>query len=194
MLTVRTALVLLFFTACATTPAKTPPPMPGPTTEPMAPWNANAPVSAPQVILDEWAKAENRQTCAPMTIADFGDRARAAKPRRANFSGGWGVAWDLAGLPGRDSSGRHCDTCGRGAFGISGAGVTVGEDEGNIGFPYLHEYAGKNWAGYDLEGGTGPNYLAQVRVDDQQCVYYVWSFLGRDHVEHLIRNVRRVAR
>jgi hypothetical protein len=187
---VRNALALLLFTACATTPPAAPT---APAEEPVAPWNANAPIAAPQVILDEWSKAENRQTCAPMTIAAFGDRARNAKPRRANFSGGWGVAWDAAGLPGRDPSGAHCETCGRGVFGIAGAGVTVGTDEDNVGFPYRIEYAGKNWAGYALEGGSGPNWLAQLRVDDQQCLYYVWSFLGREHVEELIRNVRRVA-
>lgn len=188
MLIARNTLLALLFTACATTPPR-PTTAPGETT---APWNANPAIAAPQVMLDEWNRAENKASCAPMTIADFDEQVRNATPRRANFSGGWGIAWDAPGLPGREPSGAHCATCGRGVFGISGAGVTVGEDEENIGFPHYFDYAGKNWAGYALEGGTGPNWLAQVRVDDQQCIYYVWSFLGREHVEHLLQNVRRV--
>ncbi|HYO77802.1 MAG TPA: hypothetical protein VE010_15180 [Thermoanaerobaculia bacterium] len=188
-------IALLLFTACATTPnapAPNPPTVAGTTTEAMAPWNANPAIAAPPVVLTEWSKAENRATCAPMTFAAFGERASGGTPRRANFSGGWGVAWDVPGLPGRDATGRSCATCGRGVFGISGAGITVGEDEDAVGFPYRVDYAGKNWAGWALEGETGPNWLGQVRVDDQQCIYYVWSFLGREHVEELVRNVRRV--
>lgn len=174
----RVAIVLLLLTACSTSK---------PPAGNAAPWNANPPATAPQVILDEWAKAENRATCAPLTLAGV---RQDATPRRANFSGGWGIAWDVPGLPGREPSGHSCDTCGRGVFGIAGAGVTVGEDV--PGFPHFKDYDGENWAGWHLEGHTGPNWLAQVRVDDQQCLYYVWSFLGREHIEELIGNVRRV--
>jgi hypothetical protein len=178
----RIAAVLLLLTACATS-------TPGPPVGKPAPWNANAHASAPQVLLDEWAKAENRATCAPLTLATIRENAT---PRRANFSGGWAVAWDVPGLPGREPSGHSCATCGRGVFGIAGAGVTVGEDV--PGFPHFEDYDGENWAGWALEGGTGPNWLAQLRVDDQQCLYYVWSFLGREHVEELVRSVRRAQR
>ena len=139
------------------------------------------------MLLDEWAKAENRATCAPLTFATLREDGTV---RRANFSGGWAVAWDIPGLPGREATGHHCATCGRGVFGIAGAGVTVGED--TPGFPEFEQYEGENWAGWHLEGGSGPNWLAQVRVDDQQCLYYVWSFLGRDHVAELVRSIRRV--
>lgn len=194
MVTARNALLALFFTACATAPATTPTThAPGATTEPLAPWNAHAPAAAPRIILDQWSRADNRATCAPLTIADVGDRARGGTARRANFSGGWAVAWDVPGLPGRDASGYPCATCGRGAFGIAGAGVTVGPDYENAPSRHRLDYAGQNWVTYDLEGSTGPNWLAQIRVDDQQCVYQLWSFLGRDHLEHLIRNVRRAA-
>ena len=176
-----TALVLL--TACATTPA---PPAAPAAAEP-APWNAHAAIAAPPVVLAEWRKAENRATCAPMTLADTGS----ATPRRANFSGGWGVAFDAPGQPGRDPSGAPCAACGRGTFGIAGAGIEKGEDAENVYAAGMMIFAGTNRALYDLEGGSGPNWLAQIHVDDQRCIYYVWSFLGREHVEQLIRGVRR---
>ncbi len=185
MVIARNTLLALLLTACSAT-------APSPSAEPPAPWNANAPVAAPRVVLDEWSRAENKASCAPMTIADPGDEMRNPTPRRANFSGGWGIAWDAPGLPGRDPSGAHCASCGRGVAGIAGAGITHGEDQFNGGFPHRIDYEGENWAGWALEGGTGPNWLAQFRVDDQQCVYYVWSFLGREHLESLLRNVRRV--
>lgn len=182
-------LVLFVFIVSACTTATVPSALPlAP-----APWEANTAVAAPQVLLDEWGRAENRESCAPMTIADPGPQARGGTARRANFSGGWGVAWDVPGLPGRAATGHPCETCGRGVYGIAGAGIVWGADEGNVGFPHRLDFAGGNWAGYALEGMTGPNWLAQVRVAGQPCVYYVWSFVGREHVEHLIRNVRRAA-
>lgn len=180
-------LLVFFLCACATTP----PAHHGHDAAAPAPWNDNAPVAAPEVVIEEWQKAENRTICAPMTIADFGERARHATLRRANFGGGWGVAWDAAGLPGRDPSGAACATCGRGVFGIAGGGITWGESEGSAVFPHHIEWQDGNYATYGLEGRTGPNWLAQLRVADQRCVYYVWSFLGREHLEHLIGHVRR---
>src|SRR5690349_21836485 len=74
-----------------------------------APWSA-APLAAadvPAVYLQQWRKADNRATCA--LLAPVALQARDAKPRAANFSGGWAVAYDEPGL--------------RSAFGIAGAGV-----------------------------------------------------------------------
>ncbi|HEY0142671.1 MAG TPA: hypothetical protein VGF48_17360 [Thermoanaerobaculia bacterium] len=186
-----TLFVLALLTACAPhspAPDTSAPDAPPPATPQIAPWNANPAVAAPPVLLTEWQKAENRASCAPMTFADYGN----ATPRRANFSGGWGLAFDAPGQPGRDPSGASCATCGRGTFGIAGAGVEKGEDAENVYAGGMMIFAGKNRALYDLEGGTGPNWLAQIHVDDQRCIYYVWSFQGRAHVEQLIRNVRRV--
>lgn len=187
----RYLLILTFLAGCATT---TPPPSPAPPAEEAAPWNASAAVSrtaAPAVLLAQWEQAENRATCAPLTIVDFGPRASHATARRATFSGGWAVAWDAPGLPGRDASGSPCETCGRGVFGIAGTGTAAaGGGAWNPGNEL--EWAGENRATYGLEGGTGPNWLANVQVDDQRCLYQVWSFLGRDHLEHLIENIRRV--
>jgi len=42
------------------------------------------------------------------------------------------------------------------------------------------------------EGGTGPNELAYLRIEGQDCLYNVWSRLGRDQLEQLIRELRFV--
>ena len=56
-------------------------------------------------VLAEWRTADNRRTCAPLAFATT--RAGAGRARRANFGGGWGVAFDRPGL--------------RSAFGVAGA-------------------------------------------------------------------------
>ena len=47
-------------------------------------------------------------------------------------------------------------------------------------------------ADYGPEGGTGPNQLAYVRIAGQQCLYNVWSRLGKEHLELLLRELRFV--
>ncbi len=48
-------------------------------------------------------------------------------------------------------------------------------------------------AGYGPEGGTGPSDLAYLRIQGQECLYNVWSRLGRAHLEHLLESLRFVA-
>src|SRR5262245_48038823 len=77
------------------------------------PWAAD-PVArgqVPKVYLDEQAKADNKATCPLLVITDVGV-GKGAKPRRANFAGGWAVAYDRKGQ--------------RSAFGVAGAGVEKG--------------------------------------------------------------------
>lgn len=174
-------IALLLFAACAS--------LPNDGLE-RAPWDANPSISAPQVLLDEWSGATNRARCAPLAFADTGDAGRGGTPRRATFSGGWGVSWDVPGQPGRDTSGNPCATCGRGTFGIAGTGIDW--DAPSRVLTNRMEWSGGNLAAYGPEGGSGPSWLAQVRVADQQCMYNVWSYAGREHLEHLLRNIRRV--
>lgn len=156
-----------------------------------------APLVAEALVLTEWRKAENRRACAPLAFAtDGGTRGRA---RRANFSGGWAVAFDL---PGR-----------RSAYGLAGTGVLPG-DEAAIGdqrealarqWPYVRALPGlraQSFAGYGVEGakplapadpqGLREHMLAYVRVPGQRCLYNVWSRLGRRHLESLLDGLRLV--
>ncbi|MGH9459344.1 MAG: hypothetical protein ACRD2J_17040 [Thermoanaerobaculia bacterium] len=165
------ALLAWFVAACASAP-----------TEPVAqtpPWERNPALQTtdvPEVLIREWTRAENRESCAPLAFADLGVGA-GATPRRANFSGGWAVAWDRPDL--------------RSAFGIAGTGVAPGPDMYRD-WENQRTWAGGAWAGWGLEGGTGPKYLAYIVVPGEECLYNVWSHVSVGHVERLIESLRRV--
>ena len=143
-----------------------------------APWSAPALAAdaVPAHYLAQWRKADNRATCAPLAPVDTADRPD-AKPRPANFSGGWAVAYDEPGL--------------RSAFGVAGAGVAA-TGAGDSPFPDSITWADGSIASYGLEGGTGPGYLAYLEVDGQGCLYNVWSNLGEAHLLHLLSSLRKV--
>lgn len=160
------AAAALFLAACVTAPTH------------HAPWR-NPPLSrdgVPAVYAEQWEKAENRATCALVAPRNLG-AGEGATPRAATFSGGWGVAYDLPNL--------------RSAFGVAGAGVTA-DDATYDKWPYIQQWDDGSKAEYGPEGGQGPNQLAYIRIHGQQCLYNVWSRLGREHLEHLIRELRLV--
>lgn len=164
--------LLLLLTACATTDPSSPLPR-------TAPWRA-APLAradVPAVYAQQWQKAENRATCALVAFRSLGDEGAGATSRAANFSGGWAVAYDLPNL--------------RSAFGIAGAGVKA-DDPSYDKWPYVTEWDDGSRVEYGPEGGEGPNQLAYLRIEGQQCLYNVWSRLGREHLEELIRELRLV--
>lgn len=149
------------------------------------------------VILAEWRKAANRRACAPLGFS--GEASGGGQPRRAYFGGGWAAAFDRAGL--------------RSAFGVAGVGLLPGDDDS---FQRQRAELARQWpygrelprlgrgafAGYGIEGarplsaadgdGRGQNLLAYVRVPGQQCLYNVWSKLGRAHLEKLLDGLRPV--
>ena len=170
----RTALAtLLLLTACATTP---PPASPVPT---RAPWSAPALTRAdvPSAYATQWEKAENRSTCALIAPRTVGTKGAEARSRAATFSGGWAVAYDLPDL--------------RSAFGVAGTGVSAGDSTYDQ-WPHSLTWDDGSRADYGPEGGTGPNELAYLRIEGQDCLYNVWSRLGRDHLEQLIHELRFV--
>ena len=152
---------------------------------------------AQALVLGEWQRADNRGTCAPVAFVSTG-QARGA-PRRAEFGGGWGVAFDLPNL--------------RSAYGLAGPGPIAAdslppdEQRERLGaqWPYFRELEAlpqPAFAGYGVEGaeayppgntaGRGVNSLAYVRVGEQRCSYNVWSRLGRAHLELLLDALRPV--
>lgn len=151
------------------------------------------------LIRSEWRKAANRVACAPLAFTDTGGQRGVA--RRANFSGGWAVAYDLPGL--------------RSAYGVAGTGLIAEQDSQPPAaqrarlrdqWPYFVEL-GKlpqpAFAGYGIEGaeaypasnldGTGVNSLAYLRIGGQACTYNVWSRLGRAHLERLLAGLTVIA-
>lgn len=167
----RTALVtLLLLTACttATPPAATRPPW-------SAPALTRAEVPAPYVT--QWEKSENRSTCALIAPRSVGTAGANATPRAATFSGGWAVAYDLSNL--------------RSAFGVAGTGASKTGDTYDQ-WPHRQTWDDGSSVEYGPEGGTGPNELAYLRIEGQDCLYNIWSRLGREHLELLIRELRFV--
>lgn len=144
-----------------------------------APWR-NEPLprdTVAAVYAEQWRKAENRDHCALIAPRSVGDAASGATPRAANFAGGWAVAYDLPNL--------------RSAFGVAGAGVRTGDPSYDK-WPYVYEWGDGSKVEYGLEGGEGPNHLAYLRIEGQDCLYNVWSRLGREHLELLLRELRFV--
>lgn len=172
-------------------PAADPEAVPAPDPEPLI---------GETVALAEWRKADNRATCAPLALAS--DGGAGGTLRRANFGGGWGIAFDVPNV--------------RSAYGFAGAGAldqdrlpqadraALLEEQ----WPYHRRWgAGANlpagsFAGYGLvgaeryrqaqPGGEGEHSLAYLRIPGQACLYNVWSRVSRAHLEALLDGLRIV--
>jgi len=145
----------------------------------------------------EWRKAENRGGCAPLVLTtDGGARATA---RRAEFAGGWAIAFDTLEV--------------RSAYGVAGPGLievdqappAAQAERLGAQWPHFTTFAAlpaPAFAGYGVEGaspyppdnpdGRGVNSLAYVRVGGERCTYNVWSRLGRAHLEVLLGSLRKL--
>jgi hypothetical protein len=146
-----------------------------------APWSqpALAAGAVPPVYGLVWRAADNRAACALLAPARLDpDLARDARPRAATFSGGWGVAYDLPEM--------------RSAFGVAGSGASAWASGQYDAWPEKRVFADSSRVGYGPEGGTGPSWLAYVRIPGQDCLYNVWSRRGRTHLEELLGQLRFV--
>lgn len=151
---------------------------PVPETPPQSPWSGTrvSRAQVPPVYLDVWGRAENRASCALLVPAQPLPDAANAVSRPATFSGGWAVAYDVPGE--------------RSAFGIAGSGSNAWSGDIYDAWPHKITYADGSSVGYGLEGGTGPNWLAYVKIPGQQCLYNIWSRRGRTHLEQLLASLR----
>ncbi len=148
---------------------------------PPAPWTEGrvAPGEAPAVVM-AWATAENRTWCAPLAPAPV----NGAAARASDLDGGWVVEFDQEGMPGVGADGEPCEDCGRAVFGV--AGTAMGVDE-------MLEAPAPSFAdGSAVEVVDEGVAAATVAIRGQGCVYQVWSFLGREHLEGLLGQLRFV--
>lgn len=171
----------LILTGCASSPrgdssGQTAPP----STLTPAPWSATSLRASEvrSVYVDVWRRAENRDRCALLAPARLPSGSADATPRAATFSGGWAVAYDAPDL--------------RSAFGLAGTGTSAWSPNIYDQWPNRIVWADSSRADYGLEGGTGPNWLAYVRIPGQECLYNVWSRRGRTHLEELLGALRFV--
>ena len=156
------------------------------------PWSAPkiAGGDAYRVGLDEWLAADNKDQARLVLPADVG-LSGAASPRRANFSGGWAVAWDEASGPGVEPTGAFCQSCGRGVAGVAGTGVDASRQ---FSAPFTN---GVQWSDGSAVGYTGPRadnrqFLANLYVNGQDRQYQLWSYISQRHLEYLISQLRFV--
>ena len=175
-------MILVLAAALACRSAAVPPVTPSPRDEPAAaPWS-KAPLAArdvPPVYVTVWRAAENRQRCALLALARLApDVASQASPRAATFSGGWAVAYDLPAE--------------RSAFGVAGTGASAWTGDVYDEWPERRVFADSSRVGYGPEGGTGPRWLAYLRIPGQDCLYNVWSRREQAHLEQLIAELRFV--
>lgn len=166
---------------------------PPPVADPQSPEIVEVVPLAVDLTRNEWATAANKDECAPLVLTT--DGGAGAEARRANFSGGWGVAFDTDDV--------------KSAYGVAGPDIVQsdkadGQETRLKGqWPYfmkLPRLAQPAFAGYGLEGakpysaerpdGVGDNSLAYVHVAGQGCTYNVWSRLGRAHLEVLLDSLR----
>ncbi len=156
------------------------------------PWSAGKITSggARRLGIDEWTIAENKDSARLVLPADVGLSANAS-PRRANFSGGWAVAWDESSGPGVEPTGAFCETCGRGVAGVAGTAAPASK---NFAPPFINVV---QWSDGSAVGYTGPRpddrqFLANLFVTGQGSLYQVWSYLSQRHLEYLISQLRFV--
>jgi hypothetical protein len=142
-----------------------------------APWSRDTlgADEVPAEYLRAWRAAENHSWCA--LIAPANTRVGDARPRLAQFAGGWAVAYDMPRL--------------RSAFGVAGTGTTPSAATFDA-WPNRRRWADGSSAGWGPEGASGPNQLAYLRIAGQECLYNVWSRLGEEHLSILLLNLRFV--
>ena len=151
---------------------------------PASPWQGNpslAPGHVPPVVVAVWEKAPNRQTCALLALGpdQTPDATREPPPRRANFYGGWAVAYDVPPAE-------------RSAWGVAGTGARVADDTSYEGWPNHRVWSDGSRLDYGPESSAGPKWLAYLTVAGQGCLYNVWSGRGRRHLETLVERLRFV--
>jgi hypothetical protein len=148
----------------------------------------------PAFLIDDWNASERSGP------ALFPARIAVAHPvavaRRAEFGGGWGVAWDRRSGPGRNADGSYCDDCGRSAFGVAAIpSDTVLDDLRDDAIGWI-EWSDGSRAGWWYEGfadpADGAPLLMYLEIPEYPTLYQVWSFLGEEDLLALVDRLRFV--
>lgn len=138
------------------------------------------------VYLQESAKSETKGQCPILALPTTATAHLAnRRVRRANFSGGWGVAYDLPNL--------------RSAYGVALSGISEPIGKGTIWQDY-YLYEDGTELTYGREGGDSQGqwlaYLTlgkQYSPASQYCFYNIWSQQSKGHLEQIISHLRIVS-
>ncbi len=148
---------------------------------PVAPWTEGT-VAAADVddsTMQTWAAAGNREWCSPLVVAGE------SHARATDLEGGWTLEFDAPGAPGMNAEGETCADCGHASFGVAGTSLGVSDAMPEP----APAFADGSVAEISEEDGVAS---ALIAVPGQSCVYQVWSFQGREHLESLIGGLRFV--
>ena len=136
-----------------------------------APWTTEVMDArdAPETLLAAWSGAPNRDWCAPMAPRS----ARGAQATQTTFDGGWAV--EFGGQNGE-------------SFGVAGTAMMV-DDEAPASEVERRAYVDGSEA--QIESSEDAH-VASLAIQGQGCVYQVWSFAGREHLQSLLDDLRFV--
>ena len=131
------------------------------------------------VYRQQWLQANSKSLCPILALPKRSSAHLSAHTvRRAEFSGGWGVAYDLPNL--------------RSAYGVANAG-TMDPKDAVFSWPYKVRYSDGSTVGYGHEGGNPTaKWLAYIVIPQNRCFYNVWSAQGKTHLEQMMADLRQV--
>jgi hypothetical protein len=165
-----------------------------------APWSAAPlPTAAATATVEAWqSDGSPGAECPALAPADLGE-GEGATPRATTRGqpGAWWVAYDLPGAPGEAEIQSPSRDAGKETFSVSAIELDTGSADR---FPHKLRWADGSHGSYGAEGdGTLPMpdgvpypWLAYINMSGSPCLYQVHTYLGRDHLEHLIRELRLV--
>lgn len=137
------------------------------------------------IYVQEWGKSKSKAACPILALpTTAGAHLQGHSGRRANFSGGWGVAYDLPKQ--------------RSAYGVANVGVSEPVGPSSMWQDYTLYDDGTELT-YGREGGN-PNgkWLAYLTLGKQYspaaqpCLYNIWSQQSKGHLEQLLSELRIV--
>ncbi len=148
----------------------------------IAPWSNSAINNSETdaVYQQEWMRSESKSLCPILAIpSKAASHLTGHTVRRANFSGGWGVAYDLPNI--------------RSAYGVANVGTANLDDTFNA-WPYNITYQDGSILGYGHEGNDpSENWLAYLIIPQNNCFYNIWSTQSKEHLEKIILDLRIIS-
>ena len=183
-------------------PGRTPKPVIPPTLalDERPPWDV--PVLRDSTVPEEvraWGMdAAASSACPLLAPDDLGAGAGAtARATTRGQPGAWWIAYDLPGAPGEVDIQSPAPGAGRETFFVSG---TAGARDVIGGWELTHEWTDGSRVGYGPLGrgevdpveGMEHSWLAYLQVAGSDCFYQVHSYLGADHLIHLLNHLRHV--
>ncbi len=147
---------------------------------------------ARQVGVEQWSQAANRNSARLVLPADvFLTPSQIVRP--ASPPGGWGVVWDDIGTgkPGVLPSGQFCPTCGRAVVGMS-ASAAAADKAAVLRSPIAVQWSDGSAVGYSSAPNAARQFVATLFVAGQDRTYQLYSYIGQQHLENLLAQLRFV--